>query len=104
MMEPYLPRQVYYRPNGTATHARIQQFITALAQIFSKYCTPRPSPQTSSTRLSALVETAYLDEAGLDAWAKDTNGTEFPQETKEEMKDTLDVTEKGDLTYVLVFE
>ncbi|KAG9121343.1 hypothetical protein FRC07_002728 [Ceratobasidium sp. 392] len=74
-------------------------FATALAQIFSKYCTPRPSPYTTSTRLSTLVESAYLDEDGLDAWARDTNGAEFPAETKEEMKDTLDVTEQGDLTF-----
>ncbi|KAG9101672.1 hypothetical protein FRC06_002737 [Ceratobasidium sp. 370] len=71
----------------------------ALAQIFSKYCTPRPSPHTTSTRLNTLVESAYLDEAGLDAWARDTNGAEFPAETKEEMRDTLDVTDKGDLTF-----
>ncbi|KAG8728355.1 hypothetical protein FRC12_021815 [Ceratobasidium sp. 428] len=46
-----------------------------------------------------LVESAYLDEAGLDAWARDTNGAEFPAETKEEMRDTLDVTDQGDLTF-----
>ncbi|KAF8610105.1 hypothetical protein BDV93DRAFT_6713 [Ceratobasidium sp. AG-I] len=75
------------------------KFATALAQIFSKYCTPRPPPLTSSTRLHTSVENAYLDERGLDAWARDTNGAEFPDETKEEMRDTLDVTEKGDLTF-----
>ncbi|QRV86079.1 EF-hand 1, calcium-binding site protein [Ceratobasidium sp. AG-Ba] len=75
------------------------KFATALAQIFSKYCTPRPPVNTSSTRLGAFVEDAYMDEIGLDAWARDTNGAPFPAETKEEMRDTLDVTERGDLTF-----
>ncbi|CAE6459711.1 unnamed protein product [Rhizoctonia solani] len=76
-----------------------QKFVTALAQIFSKYCTPRPPPHTSPLRLVSLVEHAYMEEPGLDAWARDTNGTPFPDETKEEMKDTLDVTDQGYLTF-----
>ncbi|EUC66159.1 EF-hand 1, calcium-binding site protein, putative [Rhizoctonia solani AG-3 Rhs1AP] len=76
-----------------------QKFVTALAQIFSKYCTPRPPMSTSLPRLVSLVERAYMEEAGLDAWARDTNGAPFPDETKEEMKDTLDVTDQGYLTF-----
>ncbi|CAE6503550.1 unnamed protein product [Rhizoctonia solani] len=67
--------------------------------MFSKYCTPRPPPGTSPPRLVSLVEGAYMEEAGLDAWARDTNGAPFPEETKEEMKDTLDVTDQGNLTF-----
>ncbi|KAB5593061.1 EF-hand 1, calcium-binding site protein [Ceratobasidium theobromae] len=70
-------------------------------RIFEKYCTPRPPPRTwtTHTRLGTAVESAWMDEAGLDAWARDTNGAEFPPETKEEMRDTLDVTEAGHLTF-----
>jgi len=46
---------------------------------------------------------AYLSAEGLDAWARDTNGAEFSEETKEEVKEYLDVTERGDLTLVCVF-
>ncbi|KAG8701279.1 hypothetical protein FRC08_004185 [Ceratobasidium sp. 394] len=91
-----VPNSVQLLDNDGAISSK---FEIALAQIFSKYCTPRPSPHTTSTRLSILVESAYLDEAGLDAWARDTNGAEFPAETKEEMRDTLDVTDEGDLTF-----
>ncbi|ELU43882.1 hypothetical protein AG1IA_02072 [Rhizoctonia solani AG-1 IA] len=81
-----------------------QKFMTALAQIFSKYCTPRPPPHTSPQRLISLVENAWMEECGLDDWARDTNGAPFPDETKEEMKDTLDVDDQGNLTYVCLFE
>ncbi|KAJ1310396.1 hypothetical protein OPQ81_007134 [Rhizoctonia solani] len=63
---------------GAVSH----KFVTALAQIFAKY-----------------LEHAHMEEAGLDAWARDTNGAPFPDETKEEMKDTLDVTDQGHLTF-----
>ncbi|KAF8682166.1 hypothetical protein RHS04_02779 [Rhizoctonia solani] len=76
-----------------------QKFMTALAQIFSKYCTPRPPPHTSPQRLISLVENAWMEECGLDDWARDTNGAPFPDETKEEMKDTLDVDDQGNLTF-----
>ena len=36
---------------------------------------------------------------GLDAWATDTNGSLFSDETKEEMLEFLDVTDLGDLTF-----
>ncbi|CEL52413.1 hypothetical protein RSOLAG1IB_00954 [Rhizoctonia solani AG-1 IB] len=76
-----------------------QKFMTALAQIFSKYCTPQPPPHTSPPRLISLVERAWMEERGLDDWARDTNGTPFPEETKEEMRDTLDVNDQGNLTF-----
>lgn len=46
------------------------------------------------------MDGAVLDPEGLDAWAKDTNGAPFSQETKEEMREMLDVTDEGNLTYV----
>jgi hypothetical protein len=45
-------------------------------------------------------EGAYLSKEGLDAWARDTNGAPFSQETKEELVEFLDVTDDGELTCV----
>lgn len=44
-------------------------------------------------------EDAYLTEQGLDAWARDTNGAPFDEETKEELLEFLDVNDDGSLTY-----
>jgi len=44
-------------------------------------------------------EGAYLSKEGLDAWARDTNGAPFSQETKEELVEFLDVTDDGELTF-----
>ncbi|KIJ44047.1 hypothetical protein M422DRAFT_79994, partial [Sphaerobolus stellatus SS14] len=35
----------------------------------------------------------------LDRWAKDTNGEPFSEETKEELREYIDMTEEGDLTF-----
>lgn len=43
---------------------------------------------------------AILDVTGLDAWARDTNGAPFSEETKEELREFLDVNEEGALTCV----
>lgn len=45
-------------------------------------------------------EGAYLSKEGLDAWARDTNGAPFSEETKEELIEFLDVTDAGELTCV----
>lgn len=50
--------------------------------------------------LLAPPEGAYLTQEGLDAWARDTNGAPFSQETKDELVEFLDVTDDGGLTYV----
>ncbi|KAF8509271.1 hypothetical protein JB92DRAFT_2730499, partial [Gautieria morchelliformis] len=42
---------------------------------------------------------ARLTEAGLDRWAQDTNGAPFTQETKDELHEYFDVTNKGHLTF-----
>ena len=47
---------------------------------------------------------AYLTEEGLDAWARDTNGAPFDEETKEELLEFLDVNDDGNLTYVRVLD
>lgn len=44
---------------------------------------------------------AYLTQQGLDAWARDTNGAPFSQETKDELVEFLDVTDDGGLTCVV---
>lgn len=38
---------------------------------------------------------------GLDAWARDTNGAPFSDETKAELIEFLDVTADGGLTWVI---
>ena len=53
-----------------------------------------------SLSLLAPPEGAYLTQDGLDAWARDTNGAPFSQETKDELVEFLDVTDEGGLTYV----
>lgn len=45
---------------------------------------------------------AYLTTEALDKWATDTNGSPFSEETKEELKDMLDVNDDGNLTYVAI--
>ncbi|EJD52920.1 hypothetical protein AURDEDRAFT_96792 [Auricularia subglabra TFB-10046 SS5] len=69
------------------------QFEACLAHIFSQYCTP------SAAGASRPPEGAVLDAAGLDRWARDTNGAAFSQETKDEMREYLDTNDRGDLTY-----
>ena len=38
----------------------------------------------------------------MDKWATDTNGHPFPEETKEELREFMDVTDDGDLTCVSI--
>jgi hypothetical protein len=79
------------------------QLERCLRHIFAKYCTPCPArpPKQDSTILLTPPGDAILDAAGLDAWAQDTNGAPFSEETKEELREFLDVTEEGELTYVI---
>jgi len=76
------------------------KFEQCLNHIFSKYCIPAPA--VSSPRLMRLIQApqgAYLTEAGLDRWAQDTNGAPFAQDVKDELREFLDVTEEGHLTF-----
>ncbi|KAJ4488068.1 hypothetical protein J3R30DRAFT_3695721 [Lentinula aciculospora] len=72
-----------------------EPFEKCLKQIFAKYCTP-----TLASPLSGdLPSDAYLDSTGLDAWASDTNGEPFSEDTKEEILEFMDVTAEGNLTF-----
>ncbi|KAF5391266.1 hypothetical protein D9757_001984 [Collybiopsis confluens] len=70
-------------------------FKNCLALIFAKYCSPKPADPSSSQ----LPHYAYLGPAGLDAWALDTNGQPFSEDTKEEILQFMDVTDEGNLTF-----
>jgi hypothetical protein len=64
---------------------------------------PGPSDGGEERHGPALLkapEGAYLTTEGLDAWAQDTNGAPFSQETKAELVEFLDVTADGSLTCV----
>ena len=83
------------------------QLESCLKHIFAKYCVPAPAtPQNpSQDKRSAMAllsppEGAYFTQEGLDAWARDTNGSPFSAETKEELVEFLDVTDDGGLTWV----
>lgn len=74
--------------------------------IFSKYCSPPPvSPQPHAKGHATLLiapSNGVLTPFGLDKWAKDTNGSSFSDETKEELKMFMDVNDDGNLTYGIV--
>ncbi|OJA14851.1 hypothetical protein AZE42_00790 [Rhizopogon vesiculosus] len=72
-----------------------------LRHIFAKYCTPCPARPRKHDSITLLTppDDAILDATGLDAWARDTNGAPFSEETKEELREFLDVTEEGSLTF-----
>jgi len=53
---------------------------------------------TNSNGLLVPDKNAYLSEEGLQKWAKDTNGEPFSEETKEEVVESFDVTDDGNLT------
>lgn len=74
-----------------------ESFEKCLKKIFIKYCTPKPESS------GELPPNAYLDTAGLDAWAKDTNGSPFSEDTKEEILQFMDVTDEGNLTCDIVY-
>ena len=73
------------------------QLEACLGHIFSKYCTPLPQKRPG---LLVPPEGAHLTPQALDEWAKDTNGTAFDQESKDELLTFMDCTEDGGLTWV----
>ncbi|KAL7415918.1 hypothetical protein BDY24DRAFT_430398, partial [Mrakia frigida] len=80
------------------------QLYNALSHIFAKYCTPPSLPESKrSTPQGSLFppppSTSYLSDAGLDAFACDTNGSAFDADTKGEIKEFFDLDEEsGGLT------
>ncbi|KAJ3838454.1 hypothetical protein EV361DRAFT_788914 [Lentinula raphanica] len=72
-----------------------EPFETCLKRIFAKYCTPKIKLPLEGD----IPPNAYLDSTGLDAWASDTNGEPFSEDTKEEILQFMDVTEDGNLTF-----
>ncbi|KAI6045376.1 hypothetical protein EDC04DRAFT_2559706 [Pisolithus marmoratus] len=76
-----------------------EKLEACLKHIFTKYCVPAsPSSDHIGHSLLTPPEGAYLTQQGLDAWARDTNGAPFSQETKDELIEFLDVTVDGGLT------
>ncbi|KIP09069.1 hypothetical protein PHLGIDRAFT_103275 [Phlebiopsis gigantea 11061_1 CR5-6] len=67
-----------------------------LAHIFAKYCMPRPEKQPG---LWVPPEGACLLSEGLDEWARDTNGSAFDDDSKEELLMFMDCNEEGGLTF-----
>ncbi|KAG8732901.1 hypothetical protein FRC11_010212 [Ceratobasidium sp. 423] len=79
-----------------------KKFEAALAHIFHKYSKPPTdlNKTPTKTRPQLLPQTSgVLTEAGLDAWARDTTGLSWSADTKEELRSTLDVNERGELTF-----
>ncbi|KAH8107031.1 hypothetical protein BXZ70DRAFT_269763 [Cristinia sonorae] len=72
------------------------QFELSLRHIFAKYCMP---PASKHKGVVVIPEGAHFTEEGLDAWATATNGQPFDEETKAELREMLDITEQGCLTY-----
>ncbi|KAH9946010.1 uncharacterized protein BXZ73DRAFT_72882 [Epithele typhae] len=81
------PSQIRYVP--------VYSLESCLKHIFAKYCTPKPL----SENMSEIPQGAYLTPEGLDAWARDTNGSPFDADTKEELLEFMDVTDDGGLTF-----
>lgn len=89
-------------PRFSRSYLLFSKLEVCLKHIFGKYCIPpAPVPLHGDNRVLLVPpEGAYLSQEGLDAWARDTNGAPFSQETKEELVEFLDVTDDGELTYV----
>ncbi|EDR14258.1 uncharacterized protein LACBIDRAFT_305910 [Laccaria bicolor S238N-H82] len=85
---------------------RFFQLETCLKHIFAKYCSPSVSRSDKKTLLQPPTN-ATLSPEGLDAWAKDTNGAPFSQETKDELAEFMDIAEDGSLTlkgFLLIYQ
>lgn len=76
------------------------QLEQCLKHIFAKFCTPTVVVDGQEDFLIPPSE-AYFSAQGLDKWALDTNGEVFTAEMKEEMLESLDTTEDGNLTCVM---
>ncbi|KAF8902054.1 hypothetical protein CPB84DRAFT_1961730 [Gymnopilus junonius] len=83
-----------------------EKLESCLKHIFAKYCSPplQLSSDDSDYTLLSPPPDAYLTEEGLQKWALDTNGTPFSEETKEEVIESFDVTDNGELTFMGFFQ
>ncbi|PPQ76562.1 hypothetical protein CVT26_013227 [Gymnopilus dilepis] len=83
-----------------------EKLEACLKHIFAKYCTPPPQRPSGNDDSTLLVPPpgAYLTEEGLQRWAVDTNGSPFSEETKEEVFESFDVTDNGELTFMGFFQ
>ncbi|KAF9532257.1 hypothetical protein CPB83DRAFT_847527, partial [Crepidotus variabilis] len=74
------------------------QLETCLQHIFAKYCYPPPEkmPVDAHTLLVPL-DYAWIEPAGLDKFAIDTNGEPFSEETKLEIIESFDTTDDNSL-------
>jgi len=77
------------------------QLERCLKHVFAKFCTPSVEVDGPEDFLIP-PSGAYLSAQGLDKWALHTNGELFTAEMKEEMLESLDTTEDGNLTCVIV--
>jgi hypothetical protein len=76
------------------------QLERCLKHIFAKFCIPSVAVDGPEDFLIPPSE-AYFSAQGLDKWALETNGEIFTAEMKEEILESLDTTEDGNLTCVL---
>ncbi|KAG8906276.1 hypothetical protein FRB99_007213 [Tulasnella sp. 403] len=74
------------------------KFEACLAHIFSKYLEAPFNPERCANGLLRPPPHAYLTTEGLDRYATETNGQPFGDDTKQELRDMLDVDEQGRLT------
>jgi len=74
------------------------RFEACLGHIFAKYIEPPFVAQPRGDGLMHPPENSYLTSGGLDKYATETNGQPFSQETKQELREMLDVDDKGRLT------
>jgi len=75
-----------------------EKLEACLRHIFSKYLEPPFAAYPSGNGLLVPEPNASMTPAGLDRYATETNGKPFSKETKDELKELLDVNEKGQLT------
>ncbi|KAF8969995.1 hypothetical protein BDZ97DRAFT_1793854 [Flammula alnicola] len=75
------------------------QLEACLKHIFAKYCTPSVERTSDESILLTPPSNAYLSDDGLQKWALETNGEPFSDETREEVVESFDVTDDGNLTF-----
>jgi len=75
-----------------------KRFEACLAHIFAKFIEPPFVATQTDDGLLCPPLGSYLTDRGLDRYATETNGQPFSTETKQELKEMLDVDDQGRLT------